>query len=139
MTKGSRFGKWEEPIIEHGVPTKWNWVVLYPEKLTMGFGTDVGAFCLLNAKNHIYLGKHVQIGSHSVINSISTVDGREGSVTIHDHAKIGSHCAVFPGVTIGEGAVVGAGALVNKDIPTGATVFGWPVNKCMVFGQKLGF
>lgn len=46
--------------------------------------------------------------------------------TIERDAKVGAHCTLLPGVTIGAGALVGAGSLVTHDIPPGTVAFGNP-------------
>lgn len=40
--------------------------------------------------------------------------------------RIGSHCTIMPGVTVGENAVVGAYSFVNRDIPANRVAFGVP-------------
>ena len=74
-------------------------------------------------------GDYVQIGSHCSICSISTIDDKNGLVTLRRNARIGSHCTIMPGVTIGEHAVVGAHSFVNRDVPDGAVVFGVPAKR----------
>jgi acetyltransferase-like isoleucine patch superfamily enzyme len=69
---------------------------------------------------------HVQIGSHCSIYSISTINDKTGQVVLKRNARIGSHCTVLPGVTIGEDAIVGAHSFLNQDAPDGAVVFGVP-------------
>ena len=34
--------KWEKPVIEHGKMTKYNYIVQYPENLTLGNFFDIG-------------------------------------------------------------------------------------------------
>lgn len=46
--------------------------------------------------------------------------------TIERNAKIGAHCTLLPGVTIGANALVGAGSLVSKDVPAGMVAYGSP-------------
>lgn len=46
--------------------------------------------------------------------------------TIERNAKIGAHCTLLPGVTIGANALVGAGSLVSKDVPAGMVAYGRP-------------
>lgn len=45
---------------------------------------------------------------------------------IEQDAKVGAHCTLLPGVTIGARALVGAGSLVTRDIPPGMVAFGNP-------------
>ena len=46
--------------------------------------------------------------------------------TIEPNAKIGAHCTLLPGVTVGANALVGAGSLVSKDVPAGMVAYGCP-------------
>ena len=65
----NRFLKWTPPKIKHGKPTKWNWLVLYPEGLRISKNTDIGAYTLIVAKYGVEIGEEVQIGSHCSIYS----------------------------------------------------------------------
>ena len=121
-----RFTQWQKPIIEHGKPTKWNWVVLYPEGLTVGQNTDIGAFSLLVAKHGIEIEENVQIGSHCAIYSYSTIDDKQGKVVLKKNCRIGTHSSIMPGVTVGENATVGAHSFVNSDVPPNTVVAGVP-------------
>ncbi|HBV01204.1 MAG TPA: acetyltransferase [Candidatus Taylorbacteria bacterium] len=121
-----RFNKWEMPHIEHGKPTKWNWLVLYPDGLTLGSHTDIGAYTLLVAKHGIEIEDEVQIGSHCAIYSYSTIDGKAGKVVLKKNCRVGTHSSVMPGVTIGENSIVGAHSFVIKDVPPNTTVVGVP-------------
>jgi len=123
----SRYSSWVQPEIIHGKLTKWNWMVQYPENLTIGEYTDIGAFTYMNSKNGILLGKNVQIGSHCSLYTESTIDNKVGSVKIGDHSCIGSHSTVMPGITIGKNCLVGAHSFVNKDIPDNSIAYGVPI------------
>lgn len=46
--------------------------------------------------------------------------------TIGPQAKVGAHCTLLPGVTVGAGALIGAGSLVARDVPAGMVAFGRP-------------
>lgn len=120
------FKSWKPPKIKHGVPTKWNWVVLHPENLKLGKHTDIGAFTLLAAHHGIEIEDEVQIGSHCAIYSASTIDDKIGKVTLKKNCRIGTHSSVMPGVTIGENTVVGAHSFVNKDLPANVVAVGCP-------------
>ena len=122
----TRFTSWKKPIIKHGKPTKWNWLVLYPEGLTLGERSDIGAYTLLVAKHGIEIEDDVQIGSHCSIYSYSTIDNKQGKVVLKKNCHIGTHSSIMPGVTVGENATVGAHSFVTKDVPAGVTVFGVP-------------
>jgi len=121
-----RFTNWKKPNIEHGKLTEWNWLVLYPEGLSLGERTDIGAFTLFVAKFGIEIEEKVQIGSHCAIYSFSTIDDKQGKVTLRRGCRIGTHSSIMPGVTIGENAVVGAHSFVTKDVPANTTVAGVP-------------
>ena len=121
-----RFREWKPPVIEEGVPTRWNWVVQGVAGLQLGVRTDIGAFTYINARHGVELGDEVQIGSHCSIYSLSTIDGKQGKVTIGKKACLGSHSVVMPGVTIGENSIVGAFSFVNKDIPANVVAMGQP-------------
>ena len=109
--------KWEQPEIEHLVPTRWNWVVSYPENLKLGRHVDIGCFTYIQACAGVFIEDDVQIGSHCSIYSVSTIHHKEGIVVLEKGCRIGSHVIIMPGVTVGEGALVGARAYIDKDVP----------------------
>ena len=121
-----RFDNWSYPEIEEGTPTKYLWVVQHVQNFHLGYKTDIGAFTYINAKYGVTVGDFVQVGSHCSIYSISTIDGKAGSVTLKKGCRLGSHCVVMPGVTVGENAVVGAHSFINADIPDNEVAFGIP-------------
>ncbi len=122
-----RFENWQAPVMEHGKLTKWNWMVYNPENLQLGTRVDIGAFTFINAKYGITLEDEVQIGSHCSLYSVSTIDDKQAPITVKRNARIGAHCVVMPGVTIGENAIIGANSFVNKDVPANCTAFGTPI------------
>jgi acetyltransferase-like isoleucine patch superfamily enzyme len=122
-----RFDDWKAPDIPEGGLTKYNWMVQNKDKLKLGHKTDIGAFTYINAQYGVVIEDLVQIGSHCSIYSASTIDGKNGPVRLKRNCRIGSHCVVMPGVTVGENAVVGAFSFVNKDIPDNAIALGIPV------------
>ncbi len=124
MTK--RFKNWKAPEIVHNQLTEYNWLVQYPDGLKLGEGSDIGAFTYINSKFGVSVGDEVQIGSHCSVYSVSTIDDKTGPVVLKRNARVGSHCTIMPGVTIGANAIVGAHSFVNSDIPDGATAFGVP-------------
>lgn len=52
-----------------------------------------------------------------------------GKVLIKRYSQIGTHCVVFPHLTIGEGSVVGACSMVNKSLDSWGIYYGTPVTK----------
>lgn len=76
------------------------------------------------------IGKGTFVGVN--VTTMSDRDPRDyvfhGSVgtTIGERCLIGSGAVILPGLVIGDDVVIGAGALVTKDVPSGATVLGYP-------------
>lgn len=121
-----RFKEWKRPEIIHGVPTKYGWMVSYPENLKLGYGTDIGAFTYINAQYGVEIGDFVQIGAHCSIYSISTIDGKKGKVVLEQNCRIGANSVILPSVRVGKNSIVGAMSLVNKDIPSNVVAYGIP-------------
>jgi acetyltransferase-like isoleucine patch superfamily enzyme len=121
-----RFPRWEPPTFDDRGMTKWGWMCQHPERLKLGKYVDIGAFTYINALHGVEIEDLAQVGSHTSIYSVSTIDSKEGRVVIGKNARVGSHCVIMPGVTIGENAVVGAMSYVNRSIPAGATAYGVP-------------
>ena len=122
----NRFKEWKYPDIEEGILTKYNWVVQHKDKLKLGYGTDMGAFTYINAKNGVIIEDYVQIGSHCSIYSVSTIDNKEGEVILKKGCRIGSHSVIMPGITIGKNSVIGAFSFVNIDVPDNTVAVGVP-------------
>ena len=126
MQENERFNNWKFPEIEEGKLTKYNWVVQNKDGLDLGYKSDIGAFCYINAKYGVIIEDYVQLGSHCSIYTISTIDNKQGSVHLKENCKIGSHSTIMPNVTVGKNSIVGANSLVLKDIPDNVVAFGVP-------------
>ncbi len=126
MQENERFNNWKFPEIEEGKLTKYNWVVQNKDGLDLGYKSDIGAFCYINAKYGVIIEDYVQLGSHCSIYTISTIDNKQGSVHLKENCKIGSHSTIMPNVTVGKNSIVGANSLVLKDIPDNVIAFGVP-------------
>ena len=131
----SRFKNWKKPEFDASGNTKYGWKCLNHNNLSLGYGCDVGAFTLIQAKHSVEIGENVEIGPFCFICSWSTIDNKKGKVIIKDNAKIGSHTTIMPGVTIGEYAVIGAHSFVNKDIPKNCIAYGVPA-KVVINNEK---
>jgi len=118
--------KWVKPIIKHGEPTKYNYIVYYPEKLKLGKNFDIGTFTYINCRYEVTIKDDVQIGSHCAIYSHSTIDEKKGPVVLEKNCRIGTHSTIMPGVTIGENSIVGAYSFVTTDIPKNEIWIGIP-------------
>jgi len=123
----NRFEDWEFPKIEKRKLTKYNWMIQHKENFKLGYKTDIGAFTYINAKYGVTIEDYVEIGSHCSIYSVSTIDKKNGQVILKKKCKVGSHCVLMPGVTIGENSIVGAFSFVNIDIPDNVIAMGIPV------------
>ena len=108
---------WRKPIIKHGIFTKYNYIVQYPENLKLGRNFDIGTFTYINSKFGVEIGNEVQIGSHCSIYSHSTIDLKKGKVILKNNCKIGTHSTIMPNVTIGENSVIAAYSFVTKNVP----------------------
>ena len=122
----NRFKNWKPPVIKHGKPTKWNWIVLHPENLVIKKRVDIGTFTFIQAQEGVVLESDVELGPFVYICSASTIDGKKGKVILKAGAKIGAHSSIMPGVTIGKNSIIGAHSFVNRDIPDNVVAFGVP-------------
>ena len=134
MTHGDRWkDEWTAPDLtppagETIVTTKYGWAVQHPEHLTLGNYVDIGYGTYINARFGVRIEDDVEIGGGCHIYSHNSVDDYGGIVRLKEGCKIGAHCVILPGVTIGEGAVVGAMSLVKMDVAAGLTVAGVPAS-----------
>jgi acetyltransferase-like isoleucine patch superfamily enzyme len=109
------------------------WIVGEP---TIGPGTWIGAFTVIDGSGGLTIGAGCDISCGAQIYTHSTVrrcvSGRayaevdRAPVRIGDRVFVGANATVMMGVTIGDGAVVGAGAVVTSDVPPGTVVTGVP-------------
>ena len=60
-----------------------------------------------------------------------------GKVTLKKYSQIGTHCVVFPNITIDEGSVVGANSLVNCNLGPWGIYFGVPAKLMKTRSQGL--
>lgn len=118
--------KWVKPLIKHSKLTKYNYIVQYPENLTIGKNFDIGTFTYINSHYGVEICDNVQIGSHCAIYSHSTIDNKKGRVKLGTNCKIGTHSTIMPGVRIGENSMVGAYSFVNKNVPKNQVWVGIP-------------
>ncbi|KGF38149.1 hypothetical protein HMPREF2136_03935 [Prevotella bivia DNF00650] len=114
-------------------------VSFYTEKEleTLGlksYGTNVKIsryVCFYGADN-ISIGDNVRIDDFSgeyligPIHEENKINVHHGQVVLKRYSQVGTHCVIFPSVTIGEGSVLGAMTLANKDIPEWGIYIGKP-------------
>lgn len=118
---------WKKPIIHHGQPTEYGWIVSHPSKFVLKKYTDIGAFTYIQAQEGVEISEFAQLGSHCSVYSVSTIDNKRGKIVIGRNARVGSHSVIMPGVKIGANTVVGAMSFVNRDLPANVLAFGCPV------------
>jgi len=108
------------------------WIVGCP---TIGAGTWIGPFCLIDGSGGLTIGAGCDIAAGAHIYTHSTVercvtgrarDVQRAPVVIGDRTFIGANSVVMMGVSIGSGCVVGAGSVVTRDVPDGVCVAGNP-------------
>ena len=103
-----------------------------PRGISIGAGSIIGRYCLLDGRGGLTIGENVNISSYSIfISSGHEVDdpgfrGWVGPTRVGDWAWIGIRATVLGGLTIGEGAVVAAGAVVTRDVDPYTVVGGVP-------------
>lgn len=100
------------------------------------FGSNI--WIDLNFKNFVVIGDNVILAGYNMILSHSFImyayeDEGFSPVIIKDGARIGLHCIILPGVTIGENSVIGAGAVVANDIPPNCLAVGVPAKPVKFF------
>jgi len=109
-----------------------------PYYLEICEGSIIGDNTMLDARNHLKIGKNVVLASNVSIYtmqhnhrdpSFGCKFDRDMSVQLDDRVWIGSNVTILPGVHIGEGAVCCAGCVVTKDVEPFAVVAGVPAQK----------
>ena len=99
---------WIPPQIKHGEPTKYGWVVLYPEHFKLGKYTDIAWGCFVNARYGVTIEENVQIGPFTSILSDNSINNTHGPITIKGGANIGAYSLILPNVIIENGEFVKA-------------------------------
>jgi acetyltransferase-like isoleucine patch superfamily enzyme len=90
-------------------------------------GKNVNIQSMVFIPNRTTIGDGVFIGPATVLTNdrYPPSDDIQGPV-LSDHAVIGAHATILPGVVIGRGAGVAAGAVVTRDVPDGMMAIGVP-------------
>jgi len=73
--------------------------------------------------NLVQVAHNVQLGSHCVLSGQS---GVAGSTTIGNAVAVGGNVSVGDHLTVGDGAKLAGKSGVIRDVPAGATQFGYP-------------
>ena len=80
---------------------------------------------LINFEEDCGVGIGCTVLTHSYM-GVDRMTFAFGPAKICRFARVGAHCVILPGVTIGEGAVVAAGSVVAEDVPPYAFAAGAP-------------
>jgi acetyltransferase-like isoleucine patch superfamily enzyme len=103
--------------------------------VSVGEGTWIGPFVMLDGFGGIEIGHHCSISSGVHIYSHDTVrwalsggeqERETAPVRIGDCTYVGSQSTVLMGTEIGDHCVIGASSLVNRDIPPYSVAYGVP-------------
>ncbi len=112
-------------------------------RLVIGSRSGIGHGCSFRIGKEIAIGEHVRIASHCMFFDLPGHPLEPGArmageaapemdvkpIRIEDNVWIGSHCIVFPGVTIGTNSVVAAGSAVMADVAPNTIVGGNPARR----------
>jgi acetyltransferase-like isoleucine patch superfamily enzyme len=140
-------------IEDHGLPpNRYNqhaWITGDP---TVGSGTWIGAFTVLDGSGGLIIGEGVDISSGVHIYTHSSakrcVSGRSYDkvdrlpVVIGDRAFIGANSTILMGVRIGTESIVAAGSVVTKDVPDRTIVSGVParpIGRVRIIGSEVHY
>ena len=93
--------------------TEYGWAVQHPEHLTIGKYVDIGYGTYINARFGVRIEDDVEIGGGCHIYSHDSIGERVGLIVLEEGCKVGAHCVILPGVTIGKDAVVRANTVVG--------------------------
>lgn len=98
--------------------------------INLGFTIPLNAFgpgLSIAHYGSIVVGGDSKIGKNCRIHSCVNIGvGNGKNPTAGDNVYIGPGAKIFGGIEIGDNVVIGANAVVNKDIPSNATVGGVP-------------
>tara|TARA_B100001027_G_scaffold141279_1_gene98279 strand:+ start:1240 stop:1803 length:564 start_codon:yes stop_codon:yes gene_type:complete len=125
--------------------------VILKGKIYIGSNVHISCFCHLSGGSGITLKDFSGISSHTSIFSAvedfisptlmsPSIDRKyskiiDGPVVFEEGAKLGSHCIVLPGITVGKHSTATAQTLINKDVKDFA-VIGPKVRGFKTFGFR---
>lgn len=104
--------------------------------ISIGRGTYVNRYTILDAIESLVIGNEVAIGPNCYITDHDHgMDPARAPLQqpmvaqptrIEDRAWVGANVVVLKGVTIGQGSIVGAGSVVTRSVPPRAVAVGSP-------------
>ena len=94
------FKNWKFPDISIDGTTKYGWRVFgfneeQPNKLKIGYGSDISVFTVIFAHAGVTIEPYVQIGPHSSIMSKSTIDNKAGPILLKRNCRIGAYSTIM--------------------------------------------
>ena len=114
-------------------------------RISIGDQTFINYGSSITAYKQVKIGHHCLLGHHLLIvdRNEHGIEHREvappaAQVIIEDHAWIGSHSIILPGVCIGRHAAIGAGSVVTRDIPANCVAVGSPARVMRQFDGLSG-
>ena len=110
---------------------------LLGDKLSIGEGTWIGFYCLLDGQvSELEIGESCdlssgcQIYTHSThLRCVGLGEKIIGPVKIEDHVFIGANSIILPNTRIGHNSIVGALSLVQGDFPPHSLIVGSPARR----------
>lgn len=108
-----------------------NFCILAGKPLVIGERTRLNAYVYIS--NGVTIGKDCFIGPRTTVLNVRFPQATNPAyrekiepVLIEDRVKIGAHCLIMPGITIGHDSLIAAGSLVTKSVKPYAIVMGSP-------------
>lgn len=92
-------------------------------------GTEIGPGLRIYHFGNIFINSSARLGAHCTLRQGVTIGNRteDGpSPVIGNNVEFGAYAQVFGGIRVGDNAKIGAMAVVLHDVPTGAVVVGNP-------------
>jgi acetyltransferase-like isoleucine patch superfamily enzyme len=143
--------QWRDVAIERDVGLDDGVVLLCSgefrrEKILIRSGTYINRYTMVDAHQHVEIGRNCMIGPHCYITDgdhgmkadalISRQPMQVAPVVIEDEVWLGAGVIILKGVRIGRGAVVGAGSVVNRNIDPLVIAVGTPARMVALRGEK---
>lgn len=101
-------------------------------------GVNIGNNCRIQSsvfipegvfiEDFVFVGPKVVFTNDKYPSAVKTINKtwRLEATRVEEHATIGAHAVIGPGITVGKYAVIGMGSVVTKDVPAYAVVSGNP-------------
>ena len=124
------------PVLQFGKNVRLgdNVQIVARQRVFIGDDTLIASGVFISDLNH---GRYSGPSDHS--SPELAPDLRELSarpVVIEAKVWIGQHCAILPGVTIGEGSIIGSCSVVTQNVPPYSIAVGLPARVVKVYNQK---